>query len=39
MEAEVIEVLPDSRQVRVRLTILDRPVLLVVEASDLLRLG
>jgi transcriptional antiterminator NusG len=38
-EGEVAEVLRDSGRVRVRLTILGRPALLEVEASEVLRLG
>jgi transcriptional antiterminator NusG len=39
MEGEVTEVLPATGQVRVRLTILERPVFLVVEASEILQLS
>jgi hypothetical protein len=39
MEGEVTEVLPEAGQVRVRLTILDRPVLLVLEAAEILQLA
>jgi len=38
LEGEVAEVLPATGQVRVRLTILDRPVFLVLEASEILQL-
>ena len=39
MEGEVADVLSDTGQVRVCLTILGRPVFLDMEASDLLQLG
>jgi transcription antitermination factor NusG len=39
MEGEVAEVLADTGQVRVRVEILGRPVLLDLEASEILQLG
>jgi transcriptional antiterminator NusG len=39
MAGEVAEVMPKTGQVRVRLTILDRPVLLAVDTSEVLHVG
>jgi transcriptional antiterminator NusG len=39
LEGDVADTLPDAGQVRVRLTILDRPVFVVVATSDLLPLA
>jgi transcription termination/antitermination protein NusG len=39
MEGEVVEVLPDGGQVRVRLTILGRPVQLDMEVSEVLQVA
>jgi len=39
MEGEVAEVLPDTGQVRVRVAILGRPVLLDMEASEILQMA
>jgi hypothetical protein len=39
MEGEVAEVLADTGQIRVRVTILGRPVVLDMEGSELLQLA